>query len=83
MAMTNFVRKEHVVICECGTRLPIEFIEQNDYGNLTVVRVYKHTCQDRNEFRRKQLAKAQAQRDAAVLELKHYKDFMKMMKGVA
>lgn len=83
MAITNFGRQNHVVLCQCGTRIPIELIDQNDFQQLTVVRVHEHMCQDKNEIRRKQLAKAQAQRDAAVLELKHYKDFMKMMKGVA
>jgi len=73
----------HLVRCLCGTRLNIERVESDYYHNLTILYVDDHICVDRDGFRATQLADAEARAAAAELELKHYKDFMKMMKGVA
>lgn len=73
----------HLVRCQCGTRLNIERVESDHYQNLTILYVDDHICVDRDGFRATQLADAEARAAAAELELKHYKDFMKMMKGVA
>jgi len=82
MAMTQNERN-YFVRCNCGTILNIIKVREDYYHNLTIVDVEDHLCRDKDEVRDKKLKDAEYRRDEAIKELNHYKEFMKMMRGVA